>query len=114
MRHRRLEFHDTPQDKEAFGFIYQGFLNGGNGAQAKGMEVMRREATILDKLDEHSVEDETGARVLRGPAVVLLTQPEYELLKKYFENTPWTTKVSRRVVGISDWLAAIPLEETDG
>lgn len=113
MRMRRLEFGET--DGEKFNMIYQGFLLGGNGPSSKGIDVFRREVKVLDKLDAISTEKEDGSRVLNeGPQSILLEQPEYDLLKKYFENTPWTTKVSRQVVNISDWLASIPVEETGG
>lgn len=112
MKLRNLVF--TEAEREFFPLIYQGFLHGGNGPQAKGMEVLRREVRILDKLEAIS-EDRDGDRILTTvPAVVLLEQPEYELLRRYFENTPWTTAVSRKIVNIADWLSAIPLEANGG
>lgn len=114
MKIRRLVFDESESDRWMFPLLYSGFLNGGNSPNAKGMEVLRREARILDKLEAISV-DEGPERVLKsGPQEVTLEQPEYELLKRYFENTPWTTAVSRKVVNISDWLSAIQLEENGG
>jgi len=122
MKARIVEFSDTEESREHFALIYQGFLSGGNGPGAKPMDVIRREATILDKMEAISYEEmdqesnqPTGKRLLHpGEQRLSLSQPEYELLKRYFENTPWTTKVSRKVVEISDWLSAIPLGEESG
>jgi hypothetical protein len=114
MKTRILKFA-SDEEREMFPMLYAGFMNGGNGPQAKGMEVTRREVRILDKLDAVSEDNEVGDRVLKsGSHDVVLEQPEFELLKRYFENTPWTTKVARQVVNISDWLAAIQLEENGG
>jgi hypothetical protein len=115
---RKLVFVEGDQEK--FALLYQGFLNGGTG-QSRGLEVMRREARVLDKLDAISQPEiiqidgktvETNDRVPKlGEQVLLLEQPEYELLKAHFEATPWTTRVVRKVVSICDWLSAIPLED---
>lgn len=115
MKTRKLVIADTEDGREMFALLYQGFLNGGNGPQPKGMEVIRREVRILDKLDAISSVGESGERKMNpGAQEVQLEQPEYELLKRYFENTPWTTAVARKVVNIADWLAAVPLEENGG
>lgn len=123
MRIRKLVFNDTPEAREDFALLYQGFMTGGNAAPSKGMEITRREAKILDKLDAISEDfggngkcDTCGQpvptqRVLRmGAQQIELEQPEYDLVKKYFEATPWTVRASRRVVSISDWLASIQPE----
>ena len=117
---RVLKFGEGDRDK--FKFLYTGFLNGGNGTNAKGVEVLRREGRILDKLEAISTEELiingsdtpvlTGERILKeGPQELSLEEPEYQLLQKYFQNTPWNTKVARQVVNTIDWLAAVPLEE---
>lgn len=120
---KRTITFDTGQNREAFPLLYQGLLNGGNGPSAKGIQTLRTEVRILDKLDAISepeyIEVEgakvaTDARLLKdGPQSLTLEQPEFDLLKRYFENTPWTTRVARQVVNIVDWLATIP-EDTDG
>lgn len=124
MRVRKIVIADTPEDRETFSLLYQGFVTGGNmPQQSKGMEVTRREARVLDKLE--AVSDETGGEACvscgtriaikrepkAGTQTIALEQPEFDLLKKYFEATPWTVRMSQRVVNISDWLASIPLEE---
>jgi hypothetical protein len=123
MRVRKLRFGESADDSENFSLLYSGFVTGGNGPGPKGMEVIRREGRILDKLEAISVEigtneicNECGQvnqvrRVLMpGAQEIELDQPEFELLKKYFEATSWTTRVSRRIVNISDWLSSVPVE----
>jgi hypothetical protein len=122
MRVRKLRFTDTDEDRERFSLIYRGFLTGGNTPQ-KGMETTRRESAVLKKLD--AVSDETDEvrcescgqvqsikRDLQpGDHEVTLTQPEFDLLKKYFETTSWTVRMSTKITDIADWLDGIPQEQ---
>lgn len=119
MKVKRLEFNpDSPESSERFMLLYQGFLAGGQLHDprdgAKGMIVIRREARILDKFEgiSEALPDRLIGedRVLRGELMVL-EQPEFELLVKYFERAPWTTKISRKIVDVSDWLSSLPLLE---
>lgn len=96
---------------EDFGILFQGFIIGGNTVEKKTMQVIRREAKILDKFEAISEpvgEDKypTGDRVrkVNGPAVLKLEDEELELLKSYFESVSWVTKVSREVVRLADLL----------
>jgi len=122
VRVRKIHFTNTAEDREKFSLLYQGFLTGGNMAQSKGMEITRREARVLDKLDSIS-EDSGGEKcatcgtatmnkreMIAADHTLELEPPDFDLLKKYFEATPWTVRVAKRVVDISDWLGSIPLE----
>lgn len=125
MRIYTIPFYaDTNEtDQERFSLIYQGFLMGGNSPQ-KGMEVIRREAKILDKLEEISGPEEgstcDSCGIAKNPSQKLhlgaqylrLEQPEMTLLTKYIEQTPWNTRSSRKVRDLVDWLASIKAEET--
>lgn len=103
-------------NSEDFGLLYQGFIIGGNSIDKKTMQVIRREAKVLDKLEAISQPrgDErypTGDRVREliasedsKPITLLLEDEELELLKTYFESVPWVTKVSREVVRLADLL----------
>ena len=114
----RILVLDTTQD---FTLIYQGFTAGGNSQQSKTMQVVRREAKILDKLEAISqpvvppatYPNGDVARELRTdiPTVLRLTSEEYDLLKKYFEAVPWTVNASRAAVAMADRIDAAP-EET--
>lgn len=124
MRVRTLQFNDTPEDREKFELIYQGFVTGGNGTGSKGIEERRREVTILRKMEAISSEVEESKcescgnvqrpkRVLNdGPQSLELTVPEFEITKKYFEATPWTMRVSGKIVDISDWMLEAPIRQT--
>lgn len=128
MRLRRLEFDtNSEQDRTRVSMLYHGFLTGGNQPQPKTIEVIRRESAMLDKFEDvitvtETFEPSTGNREVKiffkptpddRPTTVsiVLNQPEFELLKKYFEQTPWTVRVSREVIDISDWLASLPVTE---
>ena len=125
MKLRRLVFDDTKEGRERYTLLWQGFLTGGNSAQTKGIEVVRREAKILDKFAAHGTippdvvsaadgSDELARSMNPGDQTIDLEQPEYEMLKRYFESTPWVTRMSVRVRNVSDWLNSIQLEDHDG
>jgi hypothetical protein len=119
---RVLVFDDTTTGKDRFSMLYQGFNAGGQlrYAQAvKTMQVTRLEGKLLDKLDAVSDEapsDMPNALIMRalktgeGEQRVSLDEPEYELLKGHIEHAAgaWTPVVSRQVVALVDWLAAVP------
>lgn len=118
---RRLKFDDDAEGRERYKLLYQGFLNGGNSAQSKGMDVLRREAEILDKFQNAGTlpptdgePNEMERELNPSGAAFDVDNAEYELLKRYFEKTPWVTRLAIKVVNIADWLSAIPLEDTNG
>jgi hypothetical protein len=107
---KRVITFDAPAE---FDLLYQGFLFGGSQQQTKTMVSLRSEARVLDKLDaisEPSIDEQgkidkypTGDPVRKyASGELLLTNDEYELIKKYFESVPWATKVSREVVKLFD------------
>jgi hypothetical protein len=109
----------TLNSTQDFNLLYQGFTVGGNSQQSKTMQVVRREAKILDKLEAISqpvlpasvYPSGEPVRELRDAAATLrLTAEEHELLKKYFDAVPWTTQASRFVVKMADRIEAA-LEE---
>lgn len=124
MRVRTLTFDDSTESRERFSLIYQGFVTGGNQPNAKTMEIMRREAAVLSKLE--SISEDTDERqcdscgqlvrskreVMPGSHELQLSVPEWELLKQYFERTPWTVRMSSKVIDISDWLASLPAAQS--
>ena len=81
------------------------------------MEVIRREARILDMLDSVSVEnrDPAALKLANGEArsvipgaMMILEQSDHELVKKRVEGVPWLPVLSRQVVDLVDWLKAAP------
>lgn len=116
---RVLTFESARQDQKRFELLYQAILIGGASAQPGsrgGIEVLRREARLLDALDGISIADpdetkglagEPG-RLVQAEAELVLEQPDFELLKKRVEETPWLPKAARDVVDVIDWLSAAP------
>ena len=117
---RRIEFDPSnEQSRERFYILYQGFVIAGHADPRegpKGMVVVRKEATILRKMqgisepELNSDGSLTGWRVLTG-SLMVLEQPEYELLKKYVDRGGWASVASPKIVDTYDWLDAIPLVE---
>lgn len=118
---RRIEFNDADDltNKHRFYLMYQGFVTGGQSdvrEPPKGMVIVRREAKLLEKLEgisepEIGAEGQpTGYRVLTGN-LLILEQPEYELLKKYLDRAPWAAMAARKIIDLWDWLDSIPLVE---
>src|SRR5262249_22555663 len=121
---RAIEFsHPDPKVNETrFELLYNAVLVGGTpqappqGPGRGGIEVLRREARLLDALD--GVSDPVGegapSRVVRSGEVILLAQPDFDLLVKRIEETPWMPRVARDVVSLIDWVLASPrIEDRD-
>lgn len=116
-KHRRLDL--THEDAA---LLYQGFLTGGDvpedqqrGPHKKDREVTRREANIILAFESVLEPDPTAADGFRVKSTlestaIELSQPEYELLLKYFERTPFQTRLSARKMRVIGWLESIPLE----
>jgi hypothetical protein len=120
---RVFEFADTEEGRERLSMLYFGFVSGGNQpGTPKGMEVIRREARILDKFAEISESSvtkqidrpDTYEQVMHpGPQKFALEEVEYELLRKYFERAGWNVSAARKVVDISEWMSSIPQTEEE-
>jgi len=98
---------------EDFSLLYQGFIIGGNSVDKKTMQVIRREAKVLDKLDAISrvVGDDrypTGDKVrelnpillLNDKAELKLEDEEHELFKMYFESVNWVRNFRVKLSGL--------------
>ena len=108
---RVLKFKNDEKDRDRFIMLYQGFLAGGNSPGAKPLDVRRTEGKVLDKFEAAGKIEGDAVSFNKEEAELTLEQPEYELLKKYFEATPWVTAFSRKVLSISDWMASITPED---
>jgi hypothetical protein len=122
---RTIEFKDDAKNQKRFELLYGAILVGGAQAQngqRGGIEVLRREARLLDSLDTISVlnpdrtvpkfPNDEPARLVTSGAAMVIAQADFELLKKRLEDTPWLPKVARDVVDTVDWLSAAP-EQTE-
>lgn len=109
-----LSFEGENEGK-IFQMLFDGFIIGGALIKEKGINVIRREASLLDKLESISKECECGRRLVTGEAarelldnnnkfIIDLSLDEFNILQNYFEAVPWKSSLSRDVVKISDWL----------
>lgn len=119
MKIRRLAFEKNDDGRKFAALLYQGFTVGGNvmNRDRKGPEITRKEAGILRKFRKIGAVTEDGTSFeLRDEAetTLLLTVPEFEMLKNYFEATPWATRLSIDIEDIMDWLSTAPTEDNDG
>lgn len=109
---RVVTFDNDERGKTRFQRLYQAMIL----AQIKEdrtLEIMRREASILDKLEAISVMVK-GERVVEPDADLALTVQEHTLLASYILKVPWTTTASKSVVDAADFLeAADKVEEAN-
>lgn len=110
-----LDFTDELGDRH-FQFCFVGFVLGGSLQQTKGMQVLRTENTIFEKLESVSELKPCGKKMVNGePERQLLKEgvrtlqiniPEYDMLMTYIAQVPWSTGTpSRNALETLDWLA---------
>ena len=113
---RHLTF-DGPRAATRFTLLWTALTAGGDGKTDRTPVAIRKEARLQELLS--AVSDDTGAdtaRALRdapdgAPAVVTLTQDDFDLLQQYTEKVPWNPRISRDVVDLWDFLSACPKQE---
>jgi len=111
---------NNEQDQIRFEVCLHGLLIAGNRLVAqKGMTILKREMSLLDKLEAISRECNCGKQVPythETDRVLLedmqhtvdLTPPEYDLLINYIGMVPWGTGTpARRMFATLDWLVAL-------
>lgn len=102
---------------ERLSMLYNGFVVGGGCvpiAQQIGIENIRRAGRILDKFEEVATITQIapGAREVKleprdAVTKLYLSEPEFAMLLRNFDATPWETKFAREVVHLRDWLDTI-------
>jgi hypothetical protein len=113
---RVLTFDSNGHGQQRFMIVYAAILLGAPKG-ARGLEVIRREARILDALDAISVADAAAgpgpvpARHVIPDARLTLSQPEFELVGRYLEAVEWTPAASRDVIDTVDWVSAAATHE---
>lgn len=105
---RTVEFNDQVY----FATIRNAITFGGQVVERKSMTQVRLEASILDKLDTISTEDNELGRKLKKEnetdiVKIQLEEQEYQLIKTYFDIARWDPNFSRKVVEIFDWFVGI-------
>lgn len=115
---RTLTFNVATHNQQRFRLLYEAILLGGQTpSRGSGIDVLRKEAAILDALDAVSDPPATDAQTLvngdrarqvRPGEILVLAQHELDLLKKRLEDGPWLPQVARQVVDVVDWCSAAP------
>jgi hypothetical protein len=111
---RVVAFDDSARNQRRFDLYYAAILLGAPKG-VRGLEVIRREARVLDALD--AISDpltadagpgDVARRHVQAGRALLLSQPEFDLLTQYLAGAEWIPIVSRDVVDAADWLSAAP------
>ena len=109
-----LDFDDD-EGKRHFEFCFVGFVLGGSMQQTKGMQVLRTEVGLFEKLESISDPKPCGKKMVNGePERQLKVEgnrqlqvhaTEYDLLFNYMAQVPWQTGTpSRNALDTLDWL----------
>lgn len=114
---RKLKFDESPEGRERFFFVLQGYILGGSqpSQQRKNMVVVEFEAEILRKFLKHATQPRTENDMpqLVEAAEIALTETEYQKVKEYFDAAQWSTGVSIKVSDTWRWLLAIEPESAE-
>ena len=110
-----LDFNDELGRKH-FEFLFVGFVLGGSLQQQKGMQVLRTEVGLFEKLEAISELKPCGKKLVNGEPdrqlkngdgskQLHLTTQEYDLLHGYVAQVPWQSGTAvKYAVDTLDWL----------
>jgi hypothetical protein len=112
-----LNFEDEHGTRH-FEFCFVGFVLGGSLQNVKGMQVLRTEVALFEKLESISELKPCGKKMVNGEPQRQLkpegngsrqlhvTPQEYDLLYNYIVQTPWQSGTPAKLaVETIDWLA---------
>jgi len=111
------------KNQHRFEVLYGAIVAGGQTpSRGSGIEVLRKEARILDALDAISDPPTSSSqtrplpngeptRAVQNGCELVLAQPEHELLKKRLEEGLWSPRAARDVVDCIDWFSAAPEQQ---
>ena len=111
-----LNFEDD-KGKLHFEFCFVGFVLGGSIQQTKGMQILRTEVAVFEKLETISELKPCGKKLMNGEPdrqlkaegsrQLQFSMPEFDLMYNYIVQVPWQTgNPSRNAVETIDWLTA--------
>lgn len=112
---RTLRFDDSPVGKTRFEILFHGLIILGNQNTQKGLAVLRREISLLDKLEGISKLCECGKKIGDEPdreldfskdtPEIKIDDHEFDLLYDYVSRVPWSIgKSGRDAVQTLEWL----------
>jgi hypothetical protein len=94
-----------------FDLLRTALLSAGDGKGERVRERIRKEARLLEALDQVSeaapLDTDRERRALRANGgTVTIAQDDFDLLTQYVDTTPWVPRVAREAVDLQDWLSA--------
>jgi len=106
---------DDDLGKRHFEFVFVGFVLGGSIQQTKGMQVLRREVALFEKLETVSEPKPCGKKLVNGEVErqlkeegnkqLVIDTSEYDILYNYLGGVPWQTGTpSKYALETIDWL----------
>lgn len=108
-----LDFNDE-QGKRHFEFVFIGFVIGGSMQEKKGMQLLRREVQLFEKIEGISEAKPCGKKLMNGEAdrqlkegnaQLVIDLQEYDLLYNYLGIVPWQSgSPSKHALETIDWL----------
>lgn len=113
-----LDFSDE-LGKRRFEFVFVGFILGGSLQQQKGMQVLRTEVGIFEKLESISDLKPCGKKLVNGEPErelkngdsskqLQITVQEYDLIYNYLGVVPWQSGTpTKYAVETLDWLEQV-------
>ena len=111
-----LDFSDE-LGKKHFEFCFVGFILGGSIQDKKGMQILRTEVSIFEKLESISEPKPCGKKLVNGEAERRLKEDgplktffepiEFDLLYNYMAQVPWQAGTpGKTALQTIDWLLA--------
>ena len=107
---------DDEQGKRHFEFVFVGFVLGGSLQEKKGMQVLRAEVALFEKLESISDLKPCGKKLVNGEAdrqlkngdgskQLQISLQEYDLIYHYVAAVPWQTgSPAKHALETIDWL----------
>ena len=110
-----LNFEDD-NGEQHFQFCFVGFVLGGSLQQTKGMQVLRVEVGLFEKLESISELKPCGKKLMNGEPdrqlrsegsrQLQITMQEFDLLINYIAQVPWQSGTPvKNAVYTLDWLS---------
>ena len=117
---RHFHFDNDDLSKERFEYIFHGLIIMGNQNTQKGLSVLNREISLLDKIESISRPCACGKLVAGSqepdreldivensklPLELVVDDPEFDILFDYISKVPWSIgKSSRGAVKCLAWM----------
>jgi len=109
-----LDFEDEMGDRH-FQFCFVGFVLGGSLQQTKGMQILRTEVGLFEKLESISELKSCGKKMINGESErqlkkegsrqLQISMVEFDMLFNYLAQVPWHTGTpARNALETIEWL----------